>query len=153
MDALGLNSPRLAELIGMDRTTPAKWLSGAVPVPPWVMTHLVLLGELRGVCERLIGPVAASAPARLNHVLAASEPGEVPPLTPAAFSEALRDLGWRQADFARAVGCDMKTPSRWATGEGPIPLWVGAHLRLLLEVRRLQTYLEPSRERKARSVA
>ena len=65
-------------------------------------------------------------------------------LTPQAFTDALEALGWKQSDFSRRTGLTQQTPSRWANGVTPIPLWVGEYLGLLQEVQRLHAaFLAP----------
>jgi DNA-binding transcriptional regulator YiaG len=71
-------------------------------------------------------------------------------MSPADFKAALEALSWRQADFARHVGCDDKTASRWSVGKSAIPRWVAVHLELLRQIQELQQFLQPKRERKAR---
>ncbi|GEM_PF-2272368 len=58
-------------------------------------------------------------------------------LTPDEFKAALRQLGWKQADFARKAGLSHPTPSRWVAGEVPIPEWAEAFLGMAIEVQRL----------------
>ena len=57
---------------------------------------------------------------------------------------ALLALGWKVSEFCRATGLHRNTPSRWRNEGVPIPEWVGKHLVLLLDVKRLHTaYLVP----------
>lgn len=67
------------------------------------------------------------------------------------FDADLSELQWSIADFCRATGLHRNTPSRWRNEAGvEIPAWVGKHLALLLEIRRLHSrYVEPP----AKSVA
>jgi hypothetical protein len=53
------------------------------------------------------------------------------------LQKALDALGWKQADLWRKAGLNKDTPSRWLSGKTPIPLWVGAYLGTMLEIRRL----------------
>ena len=63
------------------------------------------------------------------------------------FEADLKQLGWRASDFCRATGLHRNTPSRWRTENVPIPAWVGKHLTLLLEIKRLHaTYLTPPKD-------
>lgn len=70
-------------------------------------------------------------------------------MTSQEFQHALARLGWRQADFCRAVGVSANTPSRWVLGEVPIPAWAAAYLGLLGELHELhERYLAgPARRR------
>ncbi|MDN8044631.1 hypothetical protein [Burkholderia vietnamiensis] len=51
------------------------------------------------------------------------------------FSCALSVLAWSQAEFARRLGVDPTTVSRWV-GSGKFPKWVGEYLRLACGFRR-----------------
>ena len=65
-------------------------------------------------------------------------------MTPAQFKAALDALHWSQADFCRKAGLSRPTPSRWANGLTPIPMWAAEYLGLLQELQRLHaTYLTP----------
>lgn len=61
----------------------------------------------------------------------------MPDLTPALLARAGRTLYGRQwqAEMADDVGRNWKTVSRWASGESPVPAWVGPRLANLLELR------------------
>lgn len=75
----------------------------------------------------------------------AGESGE--PISADNLRDALSLLGWKQSDLWRNAGLNKDTPSRWLSGKTPIPLWVGAYLGTLLEIRRLhEKYLRPQRE-------
>ncbi|MGU7773707.1 helix-turn-helix domain-containing protein [Burkholderia sp. MR1-5-21] len=50
------------------------------------------------------------------------------------FSRSLSVLGWSQAEFARRLGVDPTTVSRWI-GNSKFPKWVGEYLRLALLVK------------------
>jgi hypothetical protein len=50
---------------------------------------------------------------------------------------ALAALDWKISDFCRATGLHRNTPSRWRNEGVEIPAWVGKHLALLLDVKRL----------------
>lgn len=174
MDSLGLRNADLARMVRVDRGAPGRWLSGEVAVPSWLIAHLEAVQELRSVCSAASPLLAPSLPLRLQPYRSSTLPSlegnktglSIPiegtgsikveameteqGMDSAAFTAGLAAIGWRQADFARHVGCDVKTPSRWATGKAPIPAWVGAHLSLLQQIQRLQGFLRPVRERKAR---
>lgn len=61
------------------------------------------------------------------------------------FDTALHALGWKVSDFCRATGLHRNTPSRWRNDGVAIPEWVGHHLGLLLELKRLHAaYLVPA---------
>lgn len=67
-------------------------------------------------------------------------------MTPQAFTEALRVLGWTQKGFADRVGIHPQTVNRWATGyEGSdIPKWAAAYLDAMLDLAALRDkYLAP----------
>lgn len=65
-------------------------------------------------------------------------------MTPDEFSAALIALDWKQNDFCRMAGLNKSTPSRWVTGDSPIPDWVPKFLNMALEVKRLHdTYVLP----------
>jgi transcriptional regulator with XRE-family HTH domain len=51
-----------------------------------------------------------------------------------AFSHSLAILGWSQAEFARRLGVDPTTVSRWVRA-GKFPKWVGEYLRLAVLVK------------------
>ena len=50
------------------------------------------------------------------------------------FSHSLGVLGWTQAEFARRMGVDATTVSRWVTAS-KFPKWVGEYLRLAVLVK------------------
>lgn len=52
----------------------------------------------------------------------------------ADFSHSLATLGWTQAEFARRLGVDPTTVSRWM-GAQRFPKWVGEYLRLAVLVK------------------
>lgn len=63
------------------------------------------------------------------------------------LQKALDALGWKQVDLWRKAGLNKDTPSRWLTGKTPIPMWVGAYLGTMLEIRRLhEKYVMPPRQ-------
>jgi DNA-binding transcriptional regulator YiaG len=163
MTALGLNQAGLSRAVAVDRSTPGRWLSGAVPVPLWLVEHLRLLLALQQLCWEIWtcpgDDQAAPLPNRLEH-LKGDEKHEIKPtesilrasilfmddqkasaeshtVSPEYFREALQALRWKQSDFVRRVGCAKNTASRWAQGVTPIPAWVGVHLALLIEVEKL----------------
>jgi len=66
-------------------------------------------------------------------------------MTPDDFTAALIALAWKQADFCRKTGVTKQTPSRWANGLTPIPLWVAAYLGAMQDIKRLHlAYIDPS---------
>lgn len=178
MADLGLTAAALARLVAVDKSTPGRWLSGAVPVPAWVGDHLAALLALRRICRAVWDmpedAEPAPLPVRLAHLAETLngkenakkiateglmgvkiEPmqkasDETHKMSPEDFRKALAALGWRQADFVRRVGCGTSTANRWAQGKAEIPEWVSAHLSLLGEIAKLHTaYVQPQRERKA----
>lgn len=165
MDDLGLHQAALARIVAVGKGAPTRWLSGEVPVPPWLMTHLQAMQSLRELCRSIMAPQELPAssgpiPARLQGlpvfhkdntsrqaVIALTEHGSNisamessdldHAMSPEDFREALSALGWPQRQFAVRVGVTVGTANRWAQGVNPIPAWVGAHLGLLLEIQRL----------------
>lgn len=76
-------------------------------------------------------------------------------MTPQAFTEALRVLGWTQRGFADRVGIHPQTVNRWATGyEGAdIPKWAAAYLGAMLDLAMLRDkYLAPVKHGKAEKI-
>jgi len=70
-------------------------------------------------------------------------------MKPYEFLGALSSLGWKQNDFCRMAGVNKSTPSRWVSGESPIPDWVPKFLGMALEVKRLHdTYVIPPKPSK-----
>lgn len=66
-------------------------------------------------------------------------------MTPDDFTAALAALGWKQSDFCRKTGMTKQTPSRWANGLTPIPLWVAAYLGAMQDIKRLHlAYIDPA---------
>ena len=67
-------------------------------------------------------------------------------MTPKEFTDALAALGWKQSDFCRKSGVTKQTPSRWANGLSPIPLWVGAYLGSMQDIVNLHSkYIAPAK--------
>ena len=58
-------------------------------------------------------------------------------MTPDELASVLAQLGWTQAELGRRLGMAPDTMSRWATGKVPMPVWLTAHVGLLLELREL----------------
>lgn len=58
-------------------------------------------------------------------------------MTPAEFETALALIGWKKADFARATDTNQTTISRWVKGHNPVPVWVRAHLNLLIDLKEM----------------
>lgn len=168
MDGLGLTQAALARLVAVDKSAPGRWLTGAVAVPLWLVSHLRLLGALRALSATAWGGAhhennpPVPLPSRLAH-LAGSLDGTVhynnipavgkiadsmiamshaksdEPMTPDAFREALSVLGWKRMDFVRRCGVSSSAASRWVAGTVPIPAWVPLHLALLAQVASLHT--------------
>ena len=46
--------------------------------------------------------------------------------------EALRCLGWSQADLSRRMGVHVNTVTLWATGRGVVPGYVREYLRVMV---------------------
>lgn len=65
-------------------------------------------------------------------------------LTPDQFNDALRELGWRQVDFARRTGVTPGAVNRWASGKDIAPLWAVAYLGMAQDIAQLHArYLSP----------
>lgn len=60
-------------------------------------------------------------------------------MSPEEFTSALGALGWKQSDFCRKTGVTKQTPSRWANGQTPIPLWVLAYLGAMQDLAALHS--------------
>jgi ribosome-binding protein aMBF1 (putative translation factor) len=58
-------------------------------------------------------------------------------MTPDQMRDALRYLGWSQAELARRVRVDPNTVSKWAQEKAPIPGTVAAYLDLAVKVKTL----------------
>ena len=58
-------------------------------------------------------------------------------MTPDELASVLAQLGWTQEELGRRLGMAPDTVSRWATGKVPMPVWLTAHVGLLLELREL----------------
>ena len=58
-------------------------------------------------------------------------------MTPSEFETALALIGWKKADFARATDTNQTTISRWVKGHNPVPVWVPAHLNLLIALKEM----------------
>jgi len=58
-------------------------------------------------------------------------------MTPAELASSLAELGWTQAELGRRLGMAPDTVSRWATGRVSMPVWLSAHVALLLELQDL----------------
>jgi len=71
-------------------------------------------------------------------------PTDTTTLTADEFNQALRDLGWRQVDFARKTGVTPGAVNRWATGRDTAPLWATAYLGMAQDLAQLHSkYLAP----------
>lgn len=66
-------------------------------------------------------------------------------MAPDDFTASLAALAWKQSDFCRKTGVTKQTPSRWANGLTPIPLWVAAYLGVMQDIKRLHlVYIGPA---------
>jgi transcriptional regulator with XRE-family HTH domain len=177
MNDLGLSQAALSRLVGVDKGAPGRWLSGAVPVPLWLVDHLGALQGLRGIAWVLWGEQSAVSeptplPGRLAHyamLLSGNESrakaitqggprnklsammhatGEATPMSAEDFRKALKALKWKQMDFVRRAGVSTSATNRWAQGKAPIPGWVPLHLALLAQVQDLhERFVSPSTAR------
>lgn len=64
-------------------------------------------------------------------------------MVPKEFEEALKTLGWKQADFCRMADVDKNTPSRWMNSITPIPGWAARFLAMAQEIKRLSELIDP----------
>ena len=53
-------------------------------------------------------------------------------MTPEQFTQALAQLGLKQADYARLIDVSQKTIWMWVSGRTPVPKLASEHLGLLL---------------------
>lgn len=176
LEALRLNYAEAGRLVGLERGTVWTWANGTAEPPSWFLVHLRLVLALREACSSVFGAPVVDLPERLrpyrsspswnetsenvptdgqalseSPTLSSMEQDSKPAMTAEEFVSALARIGWRQADFARRADCGANTVSGWANGKNPVPRWVRAHLALLEQVKGLQQYTEPPRERKPRS--
>lgn len=56
-------------------------------------------------------------------------------MTPDELREALAELGWSQAKFARLIGTHPNAVCNWATGKARVPGSAVAYLRVVLNIR------------------
>lgn len=57
-------------------------------------------------------------------------------MTPQEFENGLKQIGWRQIDFARAMGTTPVTVNHWVKSVTPLPQWAIAHLELLMAMHK-----------------
>ena len=66
------------------------------------------------------------------------------PMTSDELRDALKALGWTQAEFGRRTGMSPDAVSRWATGNVMPPPWCAAYLGAMLDLAMLRDkYLAP----------
>jgi transcriptional regulator with XRE-family HTH domain len=53
-------------------------------------------------------------------------------MTPEQFTQALAQLGLKQADYARLIDVSQKTIWMWVSGRTPVPKLASEHLGVLL---------------------
>ena len=53
-------------------------------------------------------------------------------MTGEQFASGLKELGWKQVQFAERAGVGAVTVNRWIRGRLAVPAWAAAHLRVLL---------------------
>lgn len=75
-----------------------------------------------------------------------SDNEEVASMTPEEFDAALKQLGWKPADFCRLADVHRNTVSRWTNGSVPIPGWANRFLAMALEIKRLSKLIEPQKK-------
>lgn len=60
-------------------------------------------------------------------------------MTPEQFTQALAQLGLKQADYARLIDVSQKTIWMWVSGRTPVPKLASEHLNLLLALNDLHS--------------
>ena len=71
-------------------------------------------------------------------------PTDYHPMTSDELRDALKTLGWNQAEFGRRTGMSPDAVSRWATGNVTPPPWCAAYLGAMLDLAMLRDkYLAP----------
>ncbi len=60
-------------------------------------------------------------------------------MTPEQFTQALSQLGLKQADYARLIDVSQKTIWMWVSGRTPVPKLASEHLGLLLALNDLHS--------------
>lgn len=78
MEALDLTPTALAVMVGMDRSSPGKWLNGDPAPPQWLLQHLGTILALRAICRGAFPSTDLAEPAplpgRLEHLAALAKP-------------------------------------------------------------------------------
>lgn len=60
------------------------------------------------------------------------------------FREALQAIGWKQSDFARAMGLHRNSVSDWCSEAGQPPIWAQRYVQLLAKLKALALeHIEP----------
>ena len=60
------------------------------------------------------------------------------------FREALKAIGWKQTDFARAMGLHRNSVSDWCSEAGQPPVWAQRYVQLLVKLKSLALeHIEP----------
>lgn len=75
-----------------------------------------------------------------------SDSENVAGMTPEKFDAALKQLGWKPADFCRLADVHRNTVSRWTNSSVPIPGWANRFLAMALEIKRLSKLIEPQKK-------
>ena len=64
---------------------------------------------------------------------------KMPGMTPEQFTQALAQLGLKQADYARLIDVSQKTIWMWVSGRTAVPKLASEHLGLLLALNDLHS--------------
>jgi hypothetical protein len=56
LDRLGWKQADLCRKASLDKKTPSRWATGAVPIPEWVPTYLGLLEDVKALHAKYLDP-------------------------------------------------------------------------------------------------
>lgn len=60
------------------------------------------------------------------------------------FAAALESIGWKKADFSRAMGVHRNSVSEWCSENGQPPVWAQRYAQLLVKLKLLALeHIEP----------
>ena len=88
---------------------------------------------------RPVGVEFASLADLLAHLSGLSEEARE---ASALMTELLTALGWSQAKFARKLGVDPNTVTRWIRGHTPVPKWALEYLQALNALKQVAKKLD-----------
>ncbi|MGO3741425.1 hypothetical protein [Kerstersia sp.] len=134
LQAIGWTKNDFCLAAGVHIGTINRWHRGDGLIPSWVKPFMGLAADMAQV----------SSPSQVLDYIERTTP---PHLSPEAFEDAIKAIGWKKVDFCRIVGTNAGTVSRWTSGEIEIPAWVRHFLTLPLYVAMLRSrhMLPPSR--------